>query len=284
MLNYDYLLVVGPGRSGSEFLYENLKSHPQFAFPEIKEGYYYRSLSAFVRARECLADATPQILADIANLGYCDTALGSGIQTLQRVGYRVLVVVLLREHAARAVSMMRFRRSRGEFSAWRGRGRLETAVVADRLTPQHLQSVFGLQVDVLTCHFSVLVGATPVFLQCLAALCGTTAIPCIAQKRVNRSVQARSLPLSALGKLIAVALRAGGFRRLLQTLKDNPTLARLFFVPLASPDAERTLRPDHQRLLDDSFRQCCATVERHSRPVGENIYLKTANGPARGPG
>ncbi len=276
MINYDYLLVVGPGRSGSEFLYENLKSHPQFAFPEIKEGYYYRSLRAFVRARARLADATPQILADIANLGYCDAALGSGIQTLQRAGYRVLVVVLLRDHAARAVSMMRFRRSRGEFSAWRGRGRLEAAVVADRLTPQHLQSLFGLQVDVLTCHFSALVGATPVFLQYLATLCGTTAIPCLAQKRVNRSVQARSLPLAALGKLTAMALRAGGFRRLLQTMKNNPMLARLFFVPLASPDLEGALRPDHQRLLDDAFRQCCATVERRSRPVGENIYLKTA--------
>lgn len=276
MIHYDYLLVVGPGRSGSEFLYENLKAHPQFAFPEIKEGYYYRSLRAFVRARARLADATPQILADIANLGYCDAALGSGIQTLQRAGYRVLVVVLLRDHAARAVSMMRFRRSRGEFSAWRGRGRLEAAVVADRLTPQHLQSLFGLQVDVLTCHFSALVGATPVFLQCLAVLCGTTAIPCLAQQRVNRSAQARSLPLAAVGKLTAMALRAGGFRRLLQTLKDNPTLARLFFVPLASPDLEGALRPDHQRLLDDAFRQCCATVERRSRPVGENIYLKTA--------
>lgn len=277
MINYDYLLVVGPGRSGSEFLYENLKSHPQFAFPEIKEGYYYRSLRAFVRARKRLADATPQILTDIANLGYCDAALGSGIQTLQRAGYRVLVVVLLREHTARAVSMMRFRRSRGEFSAWRGRGRLEAAVVADRLTPQHLQSVFSLEVDVLTCHFSALVETTPVFLQCLASLCGTTAIPCIAQKRVNRSVQARALPLSALGKLMAVALRAGGFRRLLQTLKDNPAIARLFFVPLASPGAERALHPDHQRLLDDSFRQCCATVERRSHPVGESIYLKTAD-------
>ena len=277
MLNYDYLLVVGPGRSGSEFLYENLKAHPQFAFPEIKEGYYYRSLCAFVRARTRLAAGAPQILADIANLGYCDAALGSGIRALQRAGYRVLVVVLLRDHATRAVSMMRFRRSRGEFSAWRGRARLEAAVVADRLTPRHLQSLFGLRVDVLTCHFSALVDATPVFLQCLAALCGTRAIPCITQNRVNRSVQARSLPLAALGKLAAGVLRAGGGRRALQALKDNPRIKRLFFVPLTRPRDERPLRPSHQQLLDDAFRQCCATVERRSRRVGENIYLKTAD-------
>ncbi len=40
----DYLLAVGPGRSGSEFLYENLKSKPGFVFPEIKEGCYCRSV------------------------------------------------------------------------------------------------------------------------------------------------------------------------------------------------------------------------------------------------
>ena len=40
---YDYLLIAGPGRSGSTFLYQILNGHAMFVAPVIKEGYLYRS-------------------------------------------------------------------------------------------------------------------------------------------------------------------------------------------------------------------------------------------------
>ena len=38
----DYVLVAGPGRSSSTFLYRLLAAHPAFAAPAIKEDCYYR--------------------------------------------------------------------------------------------------------------------------------------------------------------------------------------------------------------------------------------------------
>ena len=36
---YDYVLAVGPHRSGTTFLYRALAAHPGFRAPEIKEAY-----------------------------------------------------------------------------------------------------------------------------------------------------------------------------------------------------------------------------------------------------
>ena len=83
---YDYLLVVGPGRSGSEFLYRLLRDHPGFVFPEIKERYYYRSPRAFRRARKRLDGRQGQILCDVANLAYADARLSRGVEALREEG------------------------------------------------------------------------------------------------------------------------------------------------------------------------------------------------------
>ena len=153
---YDYLLVVGPGRSGSEFLYRLLRGHPSFAFPEIKERYYYRSPRAFRRARKRLdGRGRGQLLCDVANLAYADAKLSRGVEALREAGFSILLVVLLRDHRDRAISMMQFRRSRAELSALLGARRLEAAVVRDRLNSERLADVFRTNADVLTLSFSL---------------------------------------------------------------------------------------------------------------------------------
>ena len=117
---YDYLLVAGPGRSGSTFLYELLDAHPGFTAPDIKEGYLYRAPRRLDRA---LRRAAPAVVLDVANLAWRDPALAGGVAALRARGHLVLIVVLLRDHLERAVSMFRFRRSRGELAALLGAGR-----------------------------------------------------------------------------------------------------------------------------------------------------------------
>ena len=74
--NYDYLLFVGPGRSGTDYLCNVLRESHHVAFPEIKEGYYYQSPGRYMRMRR----KTPAgvILGDGANLAYLDTKLVNG--------------------------------------------------------------------------------------------------------------------------------------------------------------------------------------------------------------
>ena len=127
--SYDYVLVAGPGRSGSTFLYRLLNAHPAFCAPEIKEGYYYRSARRFERARRKLGGSNA-ILLDVANTAWADPRLAA-VTALHRRGWRILVVVLLRRHRERAVSVMAYRESRTAFASAR---RLERAALTSPAT------------------------------------------------------------------------------------------------------------------------------------------------------
>ncbi len=275
---YDYLLVVGPGRSGSEFLYRLLRGHPNFVFPEIKERYYYRSPRAFRRARRRL-DGRGQLLCDVANLAYADAKLSRSVDDLGEEGFRVLLVVLLRDHRDRAISMMQFRRSRAELSALLGARRLEAAVVRDRLTPERLADIFRTNADVLTLSFSALTQDTDAVMDVLPSLCGAPKFDRTPRQAVNQAVRARSLWLSTFGHWCGFTLRHLGFRRLLQRIKENEAVNKAFFVPLAD-DAERPrLSQESLKILDASAVACRCIVKNSSRQVREGIYLRKTGQP-----
>ena len=272
---YDYLLVVGPGRSGSELLYRSLRRHPGIAIPEIKEGYYYRAPAA---ARRALAQAAAEgrLLADVSNLAYRDRQLPAGIARIREAGGRTLVAVLLRDHCDRARSMMQFRRSRGEFSALLGAGRLERAVVRDRLTARQLAAIYALDADVLTLPFPFLTGQTPAALDILAQLCGLAPFAAPETGPVNASQQARQIWLSAAAKAAAAVLRRLGLKRTLQRLKDHPQVNRALFRPL--PDdaaaAPSLLSPQSRQLLQAAYAECCAYLEAHSVRLADGVWFK----------
>lgn len=273
---YDYLLVVGPGRSGSDFLYENLKNHPELAFPEIKEGYYYRSPRSFDKALRGLQGKT---LVDIANLAYKDPSLPRGIERLAAKGYRTLIVVLLRNHYDRAISMMRFRKSRAEISALFGDRILEDAVVRDRLKPSALASIYCCDIDVLTISFPTLIHNTDAVLDTLSSICGVSNPLHVAHGVVNESVRARHILLSALGKSTAVAMRRLGLTRLLQKLKDNHSIRNLFFVPLSQDEPSVSVSQSNAEMLKDSYLQCRSVILAASDEIGEGIYFRRAGVP-----
>lgn len=273
-MKYDYILVVGPGRSGSEFLYENLRRHPRIGFPEIKEGYYYRSLRAYKRARGRLGKGV--MLADIANLAYNDARLPEGARALQSTGERVLLVVLLRPHRERAASMMRFRRSRGERTALLGARRLEAAVVADRLTADDLARIYAIEADALTLDFEALTGDAAGALAALYSQCGIEQARAPVAQAVNQSERARFLPLTALGKAAALLLRRLGCRRLLQRVKDSAAVRRALFAPPAEGASDARLSAEAEATLSAAYAECRAAVEAASERVGEGVYLRRA--------
>ena len=269
-VKYDYLLSVGPGRSGSTFIYQKLKAHPDIEFPGIKEGYLYRSLGRFEQVRKRLDERL--ILADISNLAYQDPLLGCGIKMIKNNGYRVLLILSIREHFDRAVSMIRFKRSRGEFCALKGMSYLEEKVMNDQLMPEQLLNIFQMDVDVLIVYFPVLTQKTEVFLDHLSNLCGISQFNNIEKERINESVCARNVVLSAFGKVVAIALRKLGCACFLQTLKDSNLMKRLFFVKLRRDNF--SLSEKNKRLLSALYFDCCSVVDAFSHRVGEQIYFR----------
>ena len=271
----DYLLVVGPGRSGSTFLYRLLNGHGAFESPAIKEAYYYRSPRRFERAlRRIRATAPAAILLDVANLAWRDPWLLAGVGELRRRAHRVLLVVLLREHRARAVSVMAFRRSRG------ARAALERDVVRDSLTPEDLARLYGMGVDVVTIDFRALVGRTGAVLDVLADLCGVPRIEHVPPGPVNAAVRARSRWLSAAGKLAAVVLRGTGCRRLLQRLKDSPRVMGIFFLPGVPAGERPRLGGAAGDLLARRFADCRRAVDASSELLTAGVWLKREEGRA----
>ena len=284
--NYDYLLVVGPGRSGTDFLYQNLRQHPQFAFPQIKEAGYYRSPRRFRKDYQSLRngahpdapDGDARILADISNLAYKDRSLCARVSRLKNLGFRVLVVVVVREHSERARSMFRYRKSRGHLSAWLGPQRLERTVVRDRLTPQHLEEIYRAGVDVLCLEFPALMQRPEAAFRHLGGLCGVQGFGRMHTGVTNPSVNGRSLPLSAAAHAGAALLRAMGFRRLLQRLKDSRHIDRLFFVAMPEDERQVPLTPENIQILEKTHTDCLKTVKAHSRPLDEGTYFRKADG------
>ena len=194
-LAYDYVLAVGPSRSGTTFLYRRLIAHPAFSAPVIKDAHYYRSARRLGRALRGLR-GSGAVLLDVADTAWSDrrlTAVGAHV----RGGCRVLVVVLLRPHREQARSVMAYRKSRvlpAVPALLSGPGGLERAAVRDSLTAGALERIFSLGADVLTVDFGVLTGEPRRALDALASLCGVGPFADVAAEPVNSAERARRSP------------------------------------------------------------------------------------------
>ena len=265
---------MGPGRSGSTFLYDILNAHPNYQAPRIKEGYYYRHPAKVARLCKRLGRDSV-VLMDVANLAYIDSALLPGVKKLHSQGVRILLVVLFRAHRDRAQSMMAYRKSRGEFSAWFGQERLERAVVRDSLTPELMASIYQAKADVITVSFPALVDNTPRVLEYLAEVCGTAGFRDAPRWPVNESLPARSMALSALGKQAAIVMRFVKLHRALALCKRSPVVKSIFFTSKGRP-AQEKLSADSERLLTNWERACHEVVERSGDRVQAGIWRRRA--------
>ena len=266
----DYLLIAGPGRCGSTYLFEGLAARGDFVAPAIKEGAYYRAPGRLRRAVARLPGGA--VLLDGANAAWRDPRLGA-VSGLVGRDCRVLLVLLVRGHVDWARSMKAFRASRGDWRGWRGEAALERGVVGNSLSPADLTRLLGLGVDVLCVDFAALVRDPAAVLDCIAGLCGRPpgglSPP---ETAVNPSVAARSRMAAAAGKCVAVALRALGWRRLLRRLKASGRLRRVFFRPLDGPPAP--LLEASERELLRRQNACRAALEAGTVEVSEGLRLK----------
>ena len=277
---YDYVLAVGPSRSGTTFLYRALNAHPGFCAPEIKEGHYYRSPRRLERALGDLR-GTGAMLLDVADTAWRDPRLDR-VRGLAAGGVRTLLVVLVRRHRDRARSVMAWRRSR----VWPaipdllpGRGGPGGAAERDALAAADLERIFALGPDVLAVEFDALAARPRAVLDGIARLCRTAPFGPVDAAPANPAVRARFAPLAAAAKLAAWALRAAGARRTLQALKDAPRLGRLVFRPVG-PDWKPALAAAAR--LDRLEAECRAAVEAAGAPAGDGLRIVRGGG-RRGP-
>ena len=264
-MNYDYLLFVGPGRSGTTYLYRALKECYAVMFPEIKEGYYYRSADRYTRMRWMVPPT--HVLGDGANGAYMDDQLAERVSGL---GARTLIVVTLRNHLDRAHSMLKFDLSRGR-ELWHGKEGLESRVIDRRLTPAHLERIYSTNTDVVVIEFGEILRNPEAVLNYLADLLGIPGADGLPDIGKNPSEGARSVHLSALATLASNALRGAGLRHLLQTLKDSQTIHNLVFKGAAAPT---TIGESHSALLVSDNEECWKLIHERSLSLDNGVFIR----------
>ena len=124
----------------------------------------------------------------------------------------------------------------------------------------------------LAVRFDTLVGNPRAVLDAMARLCRTRGFAPPGTRPVNPAVQARHPFLGAAAKLAAIVLRAAGARRLLQALKDEARIERLFFRPARAASGP-SLSARAGTLLDRRFDACLAAVAAASTPLGDGIWF-----------
>lgn len=273
---YDYVLVIGPGRSGTRFLLANLKTNPDLDTARSEGAYYYRSRRRLRKAAARSSDEAGRRrpLVDVANLAYKDPALALALQRLRDDGCRTLVVAMLREHCRRAVSMMHFRRSRGQLSALFGARRLERAVLRDRLRPEHLHRLVRLDVDLVVVPFSALVDRTEAVLRVLSMQCGVADFDRVHREAINQSVDARLVPLAALSTALVAALHRVGLRGASRRLKHASLAKKVLFRP-ARVGRYRLGRAT-ESLLSSTYEDCISLLRESSSWIENAVYVRCA--------
>ena len=277
-LAYDYLLFVGPGRSATTYIYHTLRAWYDVGFPQIKESYYYRRPRHYQRARRSISDDS--ILGDVANAAYMDAEVADLIKRMTSGGIRVLLVVTLREHVSRAVSMIRYATSRGK-GLWRGgREGVEEHIVRKCLTREHLKRIYSAGADVIVLDYDALKAHPTETLNSLAEHCGIPtyhgSLPSVS---MNASVSARSILFSAAATGASRALRLAGFHRTLQRIKDSQRVQEILFRPLDNDDSNGKmprLRSENERMLRQVNEECWAFVRTNSESKIEGFYFRAA--------
>ena len=256
-LPYHYLLFVGPGRSGTTYLYRALRECYDVTFPESKEGYYYRNAERYTRMRWRIP--ATHVLGDGANGAYMDDQLAERVSAL---GARTLIVVTLRDHVDRARSMLKFDLSRGR-SLWNEKGKLESCVLERRLTPLQLERIYSAKADVVVIDFDDILHQPEIVLNHLADLLEIPRCDQLPDIDKNQSEVARSVHIAGLATMTSNVLRAVGLRGLLQALKDNQSVHDLVFK--TADGVEDNMSAEDREMLICENERCWELVAEHGR-------------------
>jgi len=122
--------------------------------------------------------------------------------------------------------------------------------------------------------FPALTASPQSVLGCLAALWEIGPFDSVERRPVNASARARSRLLSAPVSLASAVLRRLGMRRLVQRVKDKPSVMGFFFVPLGEPErGALDLSEGSRQILSRSFAECQSIIERSSEQIAEGVYF-----------
>lgn len=242
-----YLIGIGPGKSGSTWLYSFFNSSSEICCSNVKETGYFSRQSDVVEAeylnKYFRNRGSKSIFCEVSNTYIYDPAVTDRFKCLEA---KVDLVAVLRDPVERAISHVHQLIRNGErFDSFESALHKRPDILARGLYVNYLNNYLDLPSNVslhIFC-FDELATTEEIF---KARLLNTLGLDPSAFQRVKTSRFPRSAPrsrlLAILVKKAALTLRQLGFTSLIQRVK-NSSIPALLYAP-TTQDQELAPKPD----------------------------------------
>ena len=231
-----YLLVAGPGRSGSTYLYNVMSQHPEVVTAGWKEAYLYRNERKLLSTLR--KNSRRKVLLDVANRGFVDPKLREFLANYSgSEPYRLTLIYLYRDQGERLASVFDFRKSRGMIEAYLPQRLAEKLLISDIFSSRHIQGQQSPHYETFILKTERMQRDPTRFLAELDKMLhlGLDQTKPLVAVHFNERRDARMLWASSIGKVAASLLRWLGMARIVEAIKTQPQIEKLFFKNSRSP-------------------------------------------------
>ena len=245
-----YLIGIGPGKSGSTWLYSFFRSSTEICCSNVKETGYFSASSDVVEAeyleRYYQSHASRKIFCEVSNTYIFDPA---AVGQFKKFDSKIDLITILRDPVERAISHVHQLTRNGErFDSFESALYQRPDILARGLYANYLSNYIDLPGHI-TLHifsFNEMAKAEEKFKERLinTLALDASAFQDIQGRRFSRSVP-RSRLLAVLVKKSALVLRRLGFTSFIQRVKDSPIPALLY----APSTHDRELVPRQETLV-----------------------------------
>lgn len=245
-----YLIGIGPGKSGSTWLYSFLKSSSQICCSKVKETGYFSTGGQVVESdylEKFFPDTqSKNIFCEVSNTYIFDPSVP---RQLAKLGSSVDLIAVLRDPVDRAISHVHQLIRNGErFDSFESALHQRPDILARGLYVNYLNNYTELPSHV-TLHifsFKEMATAEGEFKKRLidTLVLDATSFTDFKAKKFSRTVP-RSRTLAGLVKRTAILLRHLGFTTIIQRVKDS-FIPQLLYAPATR---DRELTPQRETLI-----------------------------------
>lgn len=221
------ILFVGPGKTGTSFIYKYLKNHPELSPSNVKEtGHFFDPKGSFSKFFDLKDDI--KYVYEVSNTYFKSTVVMANIASAGLAD--VHIVIIRRDPVERALSHVKFIVRNGNSGNDPKKLLDQFPEVIESSRYRHFETLWKKNFGPAT-HFIDYDSDPVIFAEALNAFLlnmGLSKVESVPEI-VNKSMSPRSRGLAKLAKLIATTMRNVGMLGALQRVKDSVLVNRIIF-------------------------------------------------------
>jgi len=251
-------LFIGPSRTGSTWIFELLRSHPQICVPIAKDIYFFDQF--YHKGRQWylkkFSSCSPQKIAGEVSHDYFSNS--SAIDRIWAYNPKMKLICCLRDPFERAWSSYKFLQRNGlaskDFMKETGS---YPELINESLYYTHLSHILSVfdRSKLLILFFADLRCHPKYFARQIYTFLGVNQdydSPVI-EKIINQSARPRSKKLAKIIKSTAAGVRKWGFPEIVGCFKRNPLILKVLYQEIGQSDTRQDIISHFSHVLVDKF-------------------------------